>query len=700
MTEDTEKSSNADLAALFDPRSVAVVGASDDTRRLGGGTVLNFLIQHGYRGDIFPVNPKYETLLGRRCYRSLAEIEQPIDLAVFVVPAKHLIDAIKGVAPNHVKVALILTSGFGELDQEGAALERELIEAARARNIALVGPNSVGSINLTKGLVPTISQFFDRRDLPAGPLALVSQSGAFGTAVLAQAEREGLYFNYFVSSGNEVDLEFADFGRYLLGRDDVHVLCGYLESIRSGAGFVDLARRAAQAGKPIIVLKVGVTETGAAAARSHTGALVGSDAVAQAFFDALNIVRASDGDNLLDLLRMFERTPESRGRRLAILSHSGGAGVMAADAAVQAGVEVSPLPDDLRRRLAGLLPKFASLNNPLDMTGGASLDGKLMANCLREVLGDDAFDAALLCVNLIWREGETLMRELADIAATIRKPFAVSWVAPSKSVEEALHHAPYPVFSDPARASRTLARRLIYDDARRRLLSEPARARPFDQPAAPGFATVADQAATLAAYRVRLPRQRLARSASDAIAFQAELRQPVAMKIASRDIAHRTEIGGVVLGVSNAAAVGQAYETIMNNAKRHHPEATIDGVLCQEMVAGFEVFVGVKRDPAFGPVVAVGAGGILVELLGKPALHPAPLDKTQAERWLATSPLAPLLGGYRGGAALDLAALAAMIERISWLATDHPTVKDIDLNPVVVLPRGDGCVALDFKVVA
>jgi acetyltransferase len=690
-----------DLAPLLNPGSIAIVGATNDAKRLGGGTVLRFLKQHGYKGTLLPVNPNYDDLLGLRCYRSLADIEVPIDLAVFAVPAQQVVDSIRAVPANHVKVAVVLTSGFGELDAEGAQLERELVGAARERGITIVGPNSVGVVNLANGLVPTISQYFDRAQIPFGPLALVSQSGAFGTALLAQAELEGISFGYFISSGNEIEVEFSDFADYLLDQENVRVLCGYIESIRNGDRFAQLARRAAQKGKPIIILKVGRTEAGAAAARSHTGALVGSDAIAQSFFDALNVVRATDGENMLDLLRILERTPESRGKRLAVLSHSGGAGVMAADAATLAGAELPPLPEDLRQKLASMLPKFASLNNPLDMTGGASLNGKLMADCLSQVLAHDAFDAALLCVNLIWREGKVLMHELGELAATVGKPFAVSWVAPDASIAAALRQAPYAVFSDHARSARVLARRLVYDEDRRMLLRELSNPRPPFLPvsAANRFETVSRQANALSRYGIRTPRQKVAASSAEAVKFQADANRPVALKIASPAILHRTEIGAVILGVEGEHAVKNAYDTVLQNALRSFPKARIEGVLVQEMTAGFEVLLGLKRDPVFGPMLAVSAGGILVELMGNPEMHPAPLSRAQAERLISKSRISRLLAGYRGSGPLDRDALADMVERLSWLGADNPEVKEIDLNPVVVLAQGLGCFALDFKII-
>ena len=691
-----------DLSHLFVPESVAVVGATEDTRRLGGGTIMSFLRRHGYKGHIIPINPKHRELNGLACYPSLAAAPGPIDLAVFAVPTHVLGQALSEIPPGHVKVALVLTSGFGEVGEEGARLEAEIVRIADARGITLVGPNSVGAVNAWAGLAPTISQFFDKDAIQAGSLALVSQSGAFGTALLAQCEQEGLHFGYFVSSGNESQTEFCDFARHLIKQDNVRIVCGYLESIRNGPAFVALAQEALELGKPLIILKVGSTKAGAAAAQSHTGALVGSDDVAQAFFEAYNVVRAGDGQELLELLRVFERTPAGHGKRLAILSHSGGAGVMAADAAQIAGADIAPLPDDLVERLAGILPSFASFKNPLDMTGGASLNGKLMADCLREVLSHSAFDAALLCVNLIWREGDVLMRELDAIASDVGKPFAVSWVAPKPDVAVALRTARYPVFGDPARAARALVRRLAFDSNRRNRPFDTALSRPAAlPPPSPSrlLESSEERADLLAAYGIRTPRQILATSLEEALHFRALCDAPLALKIASPEIAHRTEIGAVVTGVSDEPGVRRAYETVLAAARGHHPNARIDGVLVQEMVSGFEVLIGLKRDSVFGPIIVFGPGGILVEIIDRVAMYPAPLSRTQAEAAIGDSVLAPVLAGYRGGSPLDSEALAELLERASWIVVDYPGIQELELNPVMVLPAGRGCVAVDYKFI-
>jgi len=688
------------LAALFEPESIAVVGASEDATRMGGGLILKFLDLHEYDGEIYPVNPKYETVNGRKCFPSLADIPAPVDLAVLSVPATAVRRTVEALAPGHVKCFLIVTSGFGELGEDGRRAEAGLMALIRDKGGRAVGPNSVGSINLWNGAVPSITQLLDRKDVAPGNVALASQSGAVGAAILTEAERQGIGTGHFVSSGNEADLEFSDYAGYLIGDDRVGIVGGYIESIREGAGFIGISRAALEAGKPLIVLKVGRSDAGAVAARSHTGALVGSDAVAQAVFDANGVLRAADGDQFIDYMKVFNKTPASRGTRVALVSHSGGAGVLAADAATDAGLDVAPLPGELRARVAEILPDYAGFNNPLDATGPMVFRPDVLAQCLRILLEGDHYDAAVLSVKLIWRNGLELVEELTRLRADVDKPFAVSWVAPHESAMNAIREAPFPVFGDPARAARNVAARLLYDERRRVLLADPAPVRDVE-PGAAGAAPldgVEAQRGVLAAYGVRLPRETVAATIEEAEAFRAALESPVAVKIASPDIAHRTEIGGVVTDVRGEDALAVACDTVNANARLRHPDARIEGVLVQEMVSGgVEVLIGAKRDPVFGPMIVFGPGGTLVELVADVNMLPAPVSEAVARRVLEGSVLGPMLRGFRGGGPLDAAALARTIARVSWLAAERPEIAELDLNPVVVLGDGEGCVAVDYK---
>ncbi|MGY8991450.1 MAG: acetate--CoA ligase family protein [Rhodospirillales bacterium] len=687
-----------DLTPLFEPKTVAVVGASDDYTRFGGGMLLKFLLSHGYQGTVLAINPKRDEVQGLKSYPSLDVAPGPIDLAVFAVPAGIIMKTIENIEPGHIKMALILTSGFAELGVDGEKLQERLVELCREKNIRAIGPNSLGVVNIDNGLITNMSQFFDKETLDSGTTALISQSGAFGSSLIAESDFHGVHYNYFVSSGNEADLEFSDFGSGLVDYDNVDVFCGYLESIRNGQGFINFAEQALKAHKPIVVLKVGSSDVGAEAARSHTGSLVGSDAVADSVFKTCNVIRADDGIDLLETVKVLSRTPISKGTRLAILSHSGGAGVMAADAAVAEGMTINPLPDKLRPGLIEVLPAYAVPANPLDMTGSASLQGKLMADCVRVMLESDEYDAAILCVNLVWRDGMALIDELTKVVNDIDKPFVMSWIAPNAEANERLKIAPFAAINDPARAARALCRRLNYDKRCREMTGAPKAKRPIDVNASFNLANVSEQTKALEAYGVQLPQQTLATDIDSAQSFFDDTGGSVALKIASPDIAHRTEIGGVVTGIADYTALDKAYDTILANAKTHHPNAQIDGILVQEMITdGVEALIGMKRDATFGPMIAVGAGGTLVELLGDVQMAPAPLSAGQAETLIDNTLLGTLLSGYRGGAVMDKAALIEMIVKVSWLVADNDTITELDLNPVMVRPKGQGCVAVDFK---
>lgn len=690
---------NDRLNALFAPTSVAIVGASEDASRIGGGLILHFLKRHGFKGTIYPVNPKRETVQGLPCFPTLAAVPGPIDLAILAVPAKAVRDTVDSLPAGHTRIMLVVASGFAEQGDEGAEAEAGLVAAAHAKDMTLVGPNSVGIVNLHEDFVATISQFFDRDENPAGNIALVSQSGAFGTALLAQAALEGLDFGMFVSSGNEADLDLAEAGSWLVDRPEIEVICAYVESIKSGSSFAEFACKANAANKPVVALKVGASGAGARAAKLHTGAMAGSDRVTDAIFEMYNVLRVADGEALIDTLKIFTRTPASPGKRLAILSHSGGAGVIAADAAEANGAVLPPLPDDLCDILRAKLPAFATFANPLDMTGGASLQGALMADCLRTVLEHDAYDAALLAVNLIWRDGPVLLDALSRLAEEYSKPFAVAWVAPNNEIAAALRDAPFPVFSDPGRAAHALTRRLVFDERQRTTAQEPAPMRSVGPVAPQSDHSVAFQRNLLRAYGIVLPRETITKSVDEARVFFRETGCQVALKVASPDIAHRAELGAVATNVSSLDELENSYQRILDNAHAGAPGAQIDGVLIQEMIKGQEASIGIQRDPVFGPIIAIGTGGALVELIDDVALRPAPLSHAQALAMIAKTRLHALIAGFRGRPPLDGSALAEMAERLSWLAIDNPEIAELDLNPVIVGPVGRGCVAVDYKMV-
>jgi acyl-CoA synthetase (NDP forming) len=700
----------AAIKALLQPSSIAIAGASSDPGKLGS-LPLAFLQKHGYAGAIYPVHPKLDEIGGLRCYRSIADVDGDVDLLVIAVPAARIIELLNGCRPGQVKSALVLSSGFAEIGGDGAALQRELRATARAKGMRFIGPNSVGVANLHDKVVPSISQVFDQAGLAAGEIGFVTQSGAVGTAITALAHAEEVGIGYFLSTGNEADLEFSDFCDYFAEDPRVGIIAGYVESIRDGDKFRAAARKAARAGKPIALIKVGASEAGGKAVQSHTGALAGSEAVYRAAFDELGVVRLQSIEELIDVLKAMScprRAARAAGQassdsstlltnsggraaaaRVAILSHSGGAGVLMADTCIAEGLDVAApskaLADTLRKRL----PPYASFGNPIDMTASVIFDPALMAGTVRDVVQSGEYDAVMLCVNLIWRQGAALADELASLTDGVDALVGVAWIAGKPEPLARLKRAGVAVFSDPVRCARAIAARLRWEAKRPDVAVE-----------APHVATGAvgadltgytAQEALLRRYGVDLAPSGLAGSCDEAKKIARAFGYPVAAKLVARNLAHKSELGGVRLDIDSDAALERACAAL-----DAIPIAGREGILVQRMVkGGLEVFVGMKRDEVFGPVIVVGLGGIYVEILRETVMGLAPFDEAAAGRLIRGSKFFAILDGARGQPKRDVAALAKVVARVSTLAVAEPAVISLDLNPIVV--GESGAQVVDFK---
>jgi acetyltransferase len=708
---ETRPHTGAAIRALLEPSSIAIAGASTDKTKLGS-LPLAFLQKHGYAGRIYPIHPKEAEIGGLRCYGSIADIDGDIDLLVVAIGAARVVDLFDQCRPGQVKAAIVLSSGFAETGGEGVALQQRLHDAAIAKGIRFIGPNSVGSANMHRRVMPSISQVFDQADLSAGPVGFVSQSGAVGTAITALAHADRIGIGYFLSTGNEGDLEFGDFVDAFADDPAVRIIAGYVESIRDGDKFRRAALKAVRAMKPVALIKVGASAAGGRAVQSHTGALAGADEVYRAAFAELGVIRADSIEALIDVLKAcasFTGT-RTRGGRIAVLSHSGGAGVLMADTCVAEGLDVAPPSPALAGRLQARLPSYASFQNPIDMTANVIFDPALMANTVRDVVESGEYDAVLLCVNLIWRQGDALAAELAKLADVRGALVGIAWIAATPEPLAVLHASGVPVFPDPVRCVRAFAARLRWEAARESVVREAeafersARAaRPTSNPEAAtdeplrskvperdlgGFSA---QHALLARYSIPTAPCRLVADADGAKAAAHALGFPVAAKIVARDLAHKSELGGVRLGLASDADVGAAIAAL----------AGIDlpgreGFLIQKMIGGgLEVFCGMKRDAVFGPVVVVGLGGIYVEILRETVLRLAPFNAAAAGRLLRGARFFPLLAGARGQAKLDVDALAAIIAGVSTLATTETDVAALDLNPIIV--GENGATVVDFK---
>jgi len=691
------ETTRASIRALLQPSSIAIAGASSDPGKLGS-LPLSFLIKHGYAGKIHAVHPKLDEISGVRCYKSISEIEGEVDLLVVALAAARIINLLDECRPGQVKAALILSSGFAETGPEGMQLQNELRIKAFEKGIRFIGPNSVGVANLYDKVIPSISQVFDQISLSAGPIGFVSQSGAVGTAITALAHAEQIGIGYFVSTGNEGDLEFSDFCDYFAVDPRVRIIAGYVESIRDGDKFRAAAGKAARAGKPVVLIKVGASEAGGRAVQSHTGALAGSEEVYRTAFEQLGVIRTYSIEELIDVLKVLSAFPGSASTanakgRVAILSHSGGAGVLMADTCVSEGLDVAPPSAVLVEALKKRLPPYASFQNPIDMTANVIFDPALMANTVRDVVQSREYDVVMLCVNLIWRQGAALSEQLATLGSMADALVGVAWIAGKAEPLAHLNGSGVPVFSDPVRCVKAFAARLRWAAKRENVIAEMNRASVI--PAAHRRADLGGHSAQeglLRGYGIDMAPCALVGNAEDAKSAALRLGYPVAAKLVARKLAHKSEIGGVYLNLDSDQSLAQAIAELDAIAM-----ANKEGILIQKMIsAPLEVFVGMKRDQVFGPVIVVGLGGIYVEIIRETEMRLAPVDEAQAERLIRESKFFPLLNGARGRPKLDVAALAKLVAHVSKLAIVEGRILSLDLNPVLVTESGAQVV--DFKI--
>ena len=694
MQVDIENNAGS-ISALLRPRSIGIAGASADAGKLGA-LPLTFLRKYGYPGALFPINPKVSDIDGLPCYPNISAISAPVDLLVIATAAARIPDLLRECRPGQVKSAIVLSSGYAELGVDGVTLQNDLRSLALSKGIRFIGPNSVGLANLKDKIIPTISQVFDQPNLQPGPIAFVTQSGAVGTAVMALVHAEQLKIGHFVSTGNEGDLEFADFCEYFADDPSVSTIAGYLEGVRDGPKFVRAVQHAAKAGKPVILLKVGTSDVGGRAIRSHTGALAGAEEVYKAAFRENGVVRADSIEQLVDYLKVFStlpRTRRDRKPRVAILSHSGGAGVLVADSCHQEGLDVHKPSEGLTKRLGERLPAYASLQNPIDMTANVIFDPKLIASVVNDAMDSDEYDATILCVNLMWRQGEALAEQLLSVAQATQKTPAVAWIAGRREHMDKLNASGVPVFTDPIRCSKAVAQILLWNQAN----GAPIPERDFGQRvnqviSAETLDSYQGQEQLFDLYKIPRAPGMLVQNLDDAQRAARDLGFPVAAKIVATGLAHKSEIGGVFLNISSHDELTRDYgqlEQLSIEGKQ--------GVLIQKMVTGdYELFAGAKHDDVFGPIIVFGLGGIYVEIIKDSVIRLAPFTDAEAKQMIQSAKFYPILAGARGKPPIDVDAVARILSRLSVLATEQPDAKSIDLNPIMV--TSDGAIVADAKV--
>jgi acetyltransferase len=692
------------LDSLFAPRGVAVLGASLDERKLGYAVARN-LVHSRYRGALCFIHPRAARILGVPCYPTLAAAPDPIDLAVIIVPSENVPALLEQCGQRGIPWAIVMSGGFRETDRAGAEREQQLIEIAQRYQLRLVGPNCIGVIDTH---TPLNTTFLQSAPQP-GEIAFISQSGALCQVAVEVGSRQGLGFSRLVSLGNQADLSEAEVVTALADDPDTRAMTLYLEGVQDGRRFQQAALLASRQ-KPLVILKGGRTAAGTRAASSHTGALAGQDAVYQAVFDRCGVVRADHLDELFDWARALAWCPPLRGQRVAVLTNAGGPGILAADALEANDLQLAALSDQSIGELRAALPLPASLHNPIDML--ASAGPREYAEALRIVLNDDGVDAILI-VNVPPPLGEA--RPIADAIAALgqgaRAPIVTVLMgdAMGSDAAQALRLAQLPDYRFPDQAAAALGALRRRAQWLAQPLDKPVVFSDVDHTAAAastgkyargeGWLTGAAAAAVLAAYGINGPREAVASTIAQAVRAADQTGYPVVLKIVSPDIVHKSEVGGVAVNITTAAALRRACRSLSANVRRLRPEAKLQGWLVQQQIGGGqEVIVGMVRDAQFGPLLMCGAGGVEVEGRRDVAFALAPLSRADAGALLDSTFAGRKLRGFRGSPAADREAVIDRLLRLAQLAIDFPQIAEMEVNPLRVLDEGQGAVALDARV--
>lgn len=680
------------LHALLAPRSIAILGSSADFRKISGRP-LKHLLDKGYAGKIYPVNPRYENIGDLRCYPRVAAIESEIDLAIIMLPASEVLNAVRELGAKGVSAAIIFSSGFSEIGEDGKQLEREIVATARASGVRLCGPNCLGLINAFDKVLATFSQYADA-DTPSGPVGFVTQSGAFGTAIAALARRRGLGLGYFVNTGNEADLNFAEIMREVIKDPRIKIGAGYIEGLKNGDDFVSLAETAMEMGKPLVVTKVGRLGAGARAAASHTGSLAGDDVVFDGVARQHGVIRARNEEHMLDIVEVMSHCDLPQGAGVGLLTQSGGAGVLMADRAQELGLSVPVLQPQIQAALQKVIPGFGAVGNPVDVTGQFVADPNLLLESVKLMLADPNVDVGIVWFQLMEAHVDKLVKVLLDIRAQVTKPFVVCWVAAPDAGVKALRENGIAVLRGAEPAVDAVAALVHYAQARRAWLARRSERKAIAVPAVDGPRTqiVSTMEGSRLLTQLGVPHARplLAKSAEEAVRAAQTLGYPVVLKIESPDILHKTEAGGVILKLADDDAVRRAFATIIERARHYNANARIEGVVVQAMAGGDTEFViGLQNDPVFGVVLMAGLGGVLIEVLRDVAFRKVPLCPSEAADMLDDLRGNAVLAGVRGQPPRDRAALTQMICSVSRLgAALGPQLATLDLNPIMLGEKG------------
>jgi acetate---CoA ligase (ADP-forming) len=697
------------LQSFFWPKSIAVLGASPDVHRIRG-RLLHQLRENGFPGRILPINPSYQEIDGLRCHASIGAVGEPMDLALVAIPAAGVAPALEECARAGVKNALIISSGFAEEGGAASAMQAALVEVTRRTGIRACGPNCEGYFNALGKIATTFSPTVEVQE-DAGRvlvsdrrIGVIAQSGGIGFALFNRGKAAGIGFSYVISTGNEADLNMADFLDYMVEDENTQAVMLFCEAVRGGPAFVAALAKARRRGKPVIAIKIGRSDAGSRASASHTASLSGSYTAYRAVFERYGVIEAEDPDEAVAIAGVLLSCPLPKGRRTGIITPSGGGGAWMADTLSAHGLSVPTLSAETQASLRALMPSYGASGNPVDVTAQGSNTGPAIMTVMEQLAGTDELDMLVLIASLTSETRVSLdAGRVRGVAARCGKPMTVwTYTLPSVFGREAVAGCGLFVHSDLRNVGVAMSRLAGYAEA----IARPLPDLPAGAEAAPlpdGLPRVLSEhraKALLMPFGLPATQERLASSAAEAAEAAAAIGFPVVLKIASADLPHKTEAGGVILSLPSQHSVAAAYDQIMQSAKRYKADARIDGVLVQKMAPkGCELVIGMVNDPTFGPIMMVGFGGTMVELMGDVVHRPAPVDAEEATLMLRGLRSAPLLQGFRGADPIDLAPAAALIASLSRAAVAYrDRISEMEFNPVILHADGSGLTIADALI--
>ena len=704
MQDDTNANGTANgrfasLTPLLQPRSVAVVGASADATRIGGRPV-SYMLRGEFQGRVMPVNPKRSEIQGLPAYASIDDLPEAPDASVVAVPAAQVVDTVDALGRRGGRSAIIFSSGFSEVGAQGEALQQQLLATARRHGMRLLGPNTAGAFNSTIGFFGSFMSGLERGFPLPGRIGIASQSGAYGAHLLGLARARGLGTPICAATGNECDVTLGEAIGWMVENPDIDVVMAYAEAVRDVESFIAALEAAHAARKPVILQKVGRSALGQKAAMSHTAALAGDDRVFDAMLADYAVIRVESSAELLDVAYTATRRIYPANNSLGMLTISGGAGIIVSDLAEQLDVPMPPMPEPAQADLKAAVP-FCSPINPVDCTAQVLNDLTLAGTFGERMVSDGGYASVLA----FFSQAGTVPSVAPKLCAELKKVkdahpdrlFVMSLIGEPEQ-NRPYEEAGFVLMEDPTDAVKVIKAMGQLGDAFARPLPRREAVSPVTLPeATPGEAEAKQ---LLAAHGIPAVPEKVLGSAEEAAAYAEQIGFPVVMKIASADIVHKSEIGGVLLNVADADSVREGFQTLLGNAERHVPEAKLDGVLvARQIVGGVECFMGIQRDPQFGPVAVFGLGGIFVEVLKDVAFRRCPFDREEARDLILSIKGAPLLQGARGRAPVDLDALSQVLANLSRFAVGAGERLDsIDINPVFAMPEGQGAFAADAVI--